>query len=778
MVAPDNSFWFYVELTLLSKEDGTSTQVFKLTNRPFIDHEAGDYFWPLLIDVNGIGIRLGEYLPQSVQGSIVIDNSPNSLGYQRRFSDWLERYTLIDQVVNIYIDSDTQDDFTADNFALAWSSKVINYRMDFTDQRQILTLSIASDTIPRRVVTKVIDSVQFPYAPDSSLGQHLPIVFGGNIEVKPLMITAEGDTSPEWAYATTLADEFVVGGVQTYYAKDHTGEYVPVQSAGGTTTAVYSHNAGTTTQGQQTHATYEKAEIFSTSTSTYVCTSVIVTTYHASSGEKAGEIQVKIYDQNQTASDMPGTEELGASNQRPPGQVVAQGAASLDLYTSSGANSVHIALDKPLILSPSSNYFISFFHNRFGATENDVYWASPATNNEMVFFNVPGTYQGWSGSEFSDEFVWGIYGAVLSDDTTPTAGQTTADGLGHAQFEATIRSMAANQEAPNFSEIDWVLEIQGLKDTSGGGVTGSASALITSPQYATELLTWEYNGSAWVAGRMNTTEFSATHAEVNSGSGRYHRALAGKTEGQTFLDQLLSDILRNTACRMTVFADSFTENLAFWAWGDNTAATTVIDDESARVLQVNQFGSETIINRVQMYYARRIIPVDFVTGSDQGQFKAYAATLDWDSTTSALTTEYSEVSEAVYGKRYLNQSTFDWLGDTTSAEHVAEYYLASFAHPKVQVVLEVPWAKYSSLALLDVIEIVHPDLPSFYGTASQGNFPVYSWTQVHITRDYYLKRATRYRALIEGLELNLNNKLYPTIKLTCKLLLNYGKDPT
>ncbi len=45
--------------------------------------------YPVIKELSGISITMGDYEP-SISGSVTIDNSTGSLGFQRRFSDLLD----------------------------------------------------------------------------------------------------------------------------------------------------------------------------------------------------------------------------------------------------------------------------------------------------------------------------------------------------------------------------------------------------------------------------------------------------------------------------------------------------------------------------------------------------------------------------------------------------------------------------------------------------------------------------------------------------------------
>ncbi len=132
-----------------------------------------------------------------------------------------------------------------------------------------------------------------------------------------------------------------------------------------------------------------------------------------------------------------------------------------------------------------------------------------------------------------------------------------------------------------------------------------------------------------------------------------------------------------------------------------------------------------------------------------------------------------------FGVSSLRLNEFDLLGDSSSVEGILSFYFAFYGLPSVFVSVEVPLERYYTLELLDVIEIQHPMLPSFYGSSSYNqNSYNDAGDPIDWKNGIYNPRAETYRAIIESRTFSLGRGQAPKLKLNLRLLLNSPKDPT
>lgn len=758
MASPNIQDWFYVELTLKKIEDGT-TATYKLSNRPILDDDT--HYFPLLINIRGVGSRMSDYIPYSTSGQISIDISEGSFGFERKFSDLFERFTLVNQPVKIFAAQSEFDDLNVSaDFSLAYTATALEWSI--ADNAKVLNISIAGSQIKPRIITKIIDSASFPNAPGASIGKALPVVFGAGQEVAAIRIDADGDASPAYAYATTLGATFPTGGVQTYYAKDADGVFRAIASPATTSTGVYAH-ATSNTAGLIASDKY--AYQLNSEASGYIVKGGRVSLQggnnSGASGTTEGNLTIELCEAD------PAT---GAPNDA---RILASTSIDKNQYQSDYQQNstwqfwVEFSFDRFVVTQSSKTYYILLS----GSNEASLVSATnPSTEN------ASGLKRWYKQSGSNGEFTWlasperklrcELYGVVLTDSPSSSAN---ADGFGHASFEATQKAAVTGQVNPDITRIDFVVSINGIKDDGSGTLTGGAGTLLSQPKHVVALLEREWDGTAWVAGAFDFGPHSGTH---NS-----NVTVRGATTGRTTYEQALIDICRNTGSRIAAH-NGASKQLCFYQWGSTQAPVAVVTDEDAQIGPIEERGISTVVNRISFYYDRRARGVDLTIGSAQGDFKNYAAAIDWYYSSSPLSRHLSNISFSLYGERPAAAAAYDYFASSASAQWVAQWLLARNGAPARYVELEVPFFEYRGLELLDIIEILHPALPGFFGTSAKARHATLAGEDVDLTLGEHWKRATRYRAQIESKEMILVPGGLSKLKLGCRLLVNFPKDPT
>ena len=782
MPSPLLQSWWYVKLVMLDVSDATSTTYY-LSNRPIIDDTNYCQYIPILQSVQGLGNRMDTFLPQQITGSVTLRNTPNSFGYERCFGDLLQRQTPVNQSIEIYMAKTALDDMnvTAD-FALQWKSTVASVSFGGGADDPTVTLSLASEVIPRRVVTKVIDSVSFPSAPAASIGKNLPIVFGAGVEVRPVVIEPDyqfaAGPAGKLAYATTLSTTFPVEGVTTYYVREKTSqEYGACLSASDVTTPTAVISQTTNDLGIHPNAfaaPYREIASPLSGTLNYLVTGGRMRFECRNNGAwtaaSESKLLFKLY--------------RNAPNGVPE-VLVAQGEALKQSYQTSfrGASNFWVAFSfgEPIFLGHANGYSISFSqttNSTAGVGGGDwVRLSADSLVSAQYYYkayeasNTSGDIWLRAASATSNKIAFDLY-ACKFNDTKSTAAD--GDGLGYSYVEVASPLGYVSASAIN---VDFIFSVNGLTDNGSGSVTGTPSANLQAPLHALTLLGYSWNGSAWVATLLDGTKYSASQGGLWSSASGTLRVLKGATSGRVFLDALLADLCRASASRLALFNNS-SGKLGLWAWGVESTPSFTIDSESSRILRVEHQGVGSIINRLTLYYNQTLRNLNVVTGSAEGQFRDFAGTLDWYNGLNYLATALTSKSEALYGKRLLNDAAYPWLGDSASAESVARAILSTYALPQKYILVDVPYDLYSTIDMLDVGYIVSPNLPAFHGTSMSAKLPTYNKTEVDIAQGAYWKRAALYRVQVEGREINWNINEYPTLTLTCRWLDNYPTDPT
>lgn len=738
------------------KTTGTSSTYY-LSNRPIIDDTNVGRYVPIVKSIGALGSRMGSLFPESTSATITLDDSPGSYGYERRFSDLLDRQTPIQQTIKIYLAQTELDDLnvTAD-FVLAWQGVVVNATMDRGSGSDELSLRVSSVPIPVREITKQVSTEDWGPVynpPTSAFGQYLPLILGSNVEVAPVKLSSTGATTANFVYGTTLGTTFPLAGVQSYWAKNHENKYVQIQSAGTTSTVVMGNDYVEDTNGGVLSNTVEDLfPIASGNSVGYAITSLEV------------DIQGIFVGTNKfTASIWDADDVIGSQRKK-----IA--TASITETTSSGGNQTFtFEFPDPVILEGSHTYYLGLTAEQASAVYLRYQAAGP-TSTIYYRTNADGENSPWITSAYNKTHVFRLYGAVLTDNYSGSGTVNSVTGLGHAYVAATQSGSA------DLSKLDLILKVNGLKDDGSGTCTGSASSLIESPVHAIKLLDKAWNGSIWTGGTFDFSVFSAEQTAATTTTNKWYRKIAGATNGRGLVSDIMGEIAKNGAIRIGMRNGGSTP-LVLWAWGSTGTTVAIISDEDATIRGIQIGGTDTIINRALFVYYKSLLYFDPVRSATNDSLKNYVGTQNWYNGLNAYVTALANTSETIYGARPLVSVGYEFIQDSNTASVIADYLLRTYEHPHVFVDFEVPYFKYSTIDMLQVVSLIHPDLPAYFGTSSNATLPFYSGSAVDINEGNYWKRAKPYRAQIEGREIFFDRDNIPKIRFTARLLIN-PNDPT
>jgi hypothetical protein len=740
-------------ITLKSMEDASSTTFTVTTIQESIPSIIS---WPIIKSVGSIGANMGDYLPQTSATSITLSNEYGSIGFERRFLDLLDRYTIINQQILIYLAVSAIGEFSDANYELKWAGTIKNLQVNSED----LVINIAGRGITDRVLNTIVTQDKFNSASEASLNYALPIIFGQNVQVKPLNIDSYVvPTQAEMAYGTNLR-HYKCGGLKKAYAKGHDNVYheIAAQASGSSASIALGRNyvAGKVNGGAYIARLGHRID---SQANGYVITGASVWIYK-SAGIAAGEMIFRVHIDDNLQN---------ATLQRAPGTILGEGVYQNSLLSAAaGVYEIRINFNKPIVIPPYTEFI--FTHGIANETTGFIREYYEAVAENVYTLNIFGD-QIWFLSN-TRRFYWGVYALEIYDDNP----YGSDDDNVHAQVF--LYQKADLTEVPDLSKIDWVFEVDGLKDNSSGTVTGAANQLIESPQHIVELMTKLDNGTSYTGGQFGS-EHSATWPEVNTASSRYYRKVAGKTQGATTLTSFLADICSATASRITMHPSTSTP-LGYWAWGYTADAIDDITQEDCKIISGEIQGTESIVNAAQIFYADKLVDVDFITSTALGQFKSFSASISSIDTTSSVYAEanaLTSVSRSIYGNLELQDKTNLWIADATSAHNMCLSYLRRYLYPSVYYFIEVPYLRYKALKLLDVVRITHPELAAFFGTTPDASRATYAATEVDLSTGFYWARANSTRAQIEGIQTIFDDKNMPRLRLTIKLL-NNPADPT
>lgn len=246
MTSPSFNYFYRVEMNVAQytlggiKIDRTNvreliTRTYNFVNKSLRDALTAsdrESYIPILKSIGEATLSAGEILPSVSVSAISLDDSRGSFGPDRRFSDLLDRFTLIDQDLNIYLgESDNQTDAPS-TWTKIGSGRVTSWSKALSGEQPVLNISIEPFKISDRVMNLEVsrDIAGMENAPQASLGRALPIVFnkvtpGVSIpidrypQVIPTRISADGAENAKYALTTQIYQVTKAKIQSNYYAK-------------------------------------------------------------------------------------------------------------------------------------------------------------------------------------------------------------------------------------------------------------------------------------------------------------------------------------------------------------------------------------------------------------------------------------------------------------------------------------------------------------------------------------------------------------------------------
>lgn len=735
--------------------------------------DTSEVVWPLLLDISRIGSASDPSRILQTGGEVRIIDAIGSFGVERKFSDLLERYSLVDQELSIEYQTTAAGDYNPSSFTDVFVGKIQDWSIDVDRPLPVISIRFKPKLFNNRYITKKIDPVLFPNAPTRNYFKTLPVVIGDNIQVRPIQIAADGDGSPEYAYATTFGSVWGNGGVGTFFAKDVEGNYQEVVSASAVGTTVFSDAPTFTTTFTLGDPEYAFWLSHDPNTDNYVMTQVDVEfNGQGAAGTYNGNIVLNVYEgTNNDKTIAPGR--LVATGNRNTNDLETQieGASDFDatftLRASDGA---------PLVMTSNAGYWIGItFLNNGGSSGVQVNLGTVSGN--WVFRKDATGWRRFAETASNYGLRFKFYGCKFTDTGTPGPSLVDNEGKGYSYFEITQNAAVPGHPNPDLTKLQLLIAMTGLIDDGSGTVTGTINSRLNTTKEAINLLEREWNGSTWAAtGNWDFAAYSDTHSIAESTTSPYYRQPQGATTGDITFEAWLADICENTAARPVLQRNG---TIGLYYWGAEQATSKVFTQENSKVTRITELESRYVMNRLIMAYQRKI---ESVLGFEL-RFRVeqtpqdYASVLNWYSTLNAFLTDLIGDSITLYGERPSAKLLFDWISDQTSAELVARYLLTIYNVPPRYVELEVPVSEFLTGELMDVVELKHPTLPTFLGSSPNTKAAQYDGELADITNGYVLTRAQRYRGQIESMTIDFNEDIVPTFGIATRLLLN-TQDPT
>lgn len=752
--------FFYISLTLRHTVTGT-TQTYYFGNRA-VSVDIGTYF-PLLKQPSDIGTTMGPYVSQTKAGDIQLDNSRGALGGQRRLSDIFSVYSPLDQEVVMYANNATIDSTDLISGATrVFRATVSNW--SYSEDNETLSLSIDGATYPKYLAGWAIDNSVLTSAPAASIGKWLPVVIGSNVDCAGVCAYPSGNDAIHLMCVgfngAAAANKLPITGVASVSVKRTNGTYQAL-AQGSTTTAVlgnvYASNAIGRTLGPTSEYIYE---MWNLANNAYIITAATFHVYSTVVGAKTTKFTLTLY----SADDGTGNNRKKIATFTQTLTTAATGDFDINFFATEG-----------IILEGGAKYYVGIQadNTNFTAVYNTT--SSVATNYERLISS--GENAVWTVSASTNREIFGFFAAAYSLGTVAAAG---TPWIPYGVQLSNIVSINGVGVTPTtvLTNVSITARINGIQDTSTGALGLGASTQITSAKWAIAALCQSWDGTNWGNSILDTSVFSGMHVGIRqTTTDPYNRSISIASTANQTAAALIEAICRNNACRLTAINSTTTgKYLALQGWGSSQTSSGTFHDENCKILRVYQKGSESVVNSVIVAYGRSVTNSNAQLAAQEGRVQGYDYILKRENGSSLRFTSLASESYAAFGTRPNAQQGFEGIGDSTTAEILAESMIATFGLPHMLAEIEVPLFDFADMETLKVYEAIHTALPSFYGTEVDATLPTYGGDEVDILDSHYWKRAKRYRCQIEDKRIVPNTDGFPVIRATVRLLTNFGKD--
>lgn len=335
------------------------------------------------------------------------------------------------------------------------------------------------------------------------------------------------------------------------------------------------------------------------------------------------------------------------------------------------------------------------------------------------------------------------------------------------------------------SGLEVAVSVIGLADVYGT-ITATPGDYLTKPHEIINFLQMQYKepptdavaAAGWVAKNWNITKYASLYSQYFVYSGDpLRRLVSGVTTGDPTVQEIIQQIVSELCLKVVnVSSDG---KLAVLPWGSELTVSKVFTDENCNVLRWEQLGIESIVNSLTVSYLKTMINYTIDAAVNADGYGNYAQSLSATDATSQIWKIYGAKSAAVYGKRESASRALNWVMDPQAAAVYLAYTLSTFDYPHRTVTISTSLVANYSLSVGDVVEIMSARLPAHLGTIADNRSPYYNYTEVDVTKAYYMSRATRYRAQIVTRTIDWSKDGEASLTLTLRLLRPYHpNDPT
>jgi len=688
---------FFVKLTTINKEVPGTTKVFWFGSTPAKVDEfyvGNVQILPILRGISGLGQSFGsgQVLPANRTGSISINNTRGTITHDTRLSDYLETYTFLGAAIEVYsFEKHPSHIGDFDDLALEFSGEVVNTGV--SPQSSSVSLSIQGGLkAPETLQTRILKDT-FATAPDRSIGQYLPLVFG---QTELVSYVTEAITSPVFSFSTAFDGTIENSSIDDILVKDVDGDYRVIENgddAAASISNTYSLDATGFTWLDSGAVGDNKLEHFNlipglSSSTNYLLTHVALAFHSLNVGSAAGQtVDIGIYGEDPQKT-------------KPFQDPIARAQINSDDYSTeveSAAGTeywIKFSLNTPVILGKYARYYIGISMDRAGSPDFYYRFASTDRSHGFWYRNQEGLIE--YGGIRNGTLAEGngghrpqvrVYGAEYNGDLASVGDYSNV----------TFSQIAADsgQENYDLNQLSVIARITGLKDDGLGTITGTSSKAIESPQDIVKLIWYKSNADS-----LSLLDTSRAAGELP--------ALTGATDGAMTARDFLALICQSSGMALFPLRSGKT---ALWAYGETQASVEIITEDDCKLLSIDSTAISEIVNSASISFDRTAIPLP-IEDVNSNRSASFLNTLESSNASSVV----------LYGNRPVSSSAENRT--MIASEEAAAYFLQilfeRFSKEKIRVKIQVPfWMRnFRSIELMDILELSHIDLPLEGGTES------------------------------------------------------------
>lgn len=693
---------FIVELTYRNKTDPT-TGTLLISGRSYFAgqlYSGSSDIYGGLLDINGLGLGMGEVISNDRSGSIIISGTRGNYQFDKRFYDLLEKNTFVEQSFKVYrFEKQPNIIGVSSDLVQIVSGEISNAFIKAESEE--LEFDVRVDTLLLENPHTELKIEDRPNASPQALGRY-PFIFGASVEV-PAFYTGPDTIGASFVYSSYF-DNFKLGNIETVLCKDKTGKFANVSpnvtsgdnwEGGGVGVSLINTAPCFPRNGSNdSRSAIQKVLGKSGGRIVYNLGYFLV-----NNGGVSGTVNVDAVCEIHKASDdqIPSVQTLVAKGIARISQVIAPNNFAL----------VNIGLESPAVIEGGVPYYIVFSSIDVASTIFTTGIPFAASGGSSEIFTQYGNDVNFEriSAPFSNALYWYATGVNFYTEQN--------NNLVALKIDDSQGLSPPPNNVTDYSSLEIVIRTQGLIDDSSGTITGTPLNQIGNGRSVARFFWHMMNGSLTGLDDSTFNPFP----------------LIGEVEGATDPANNYRDIFQNILSEKAAkLIPRQNGDLALWAYPRQSQVRATLTENDFTLEDIEILGEDSITNSVSVRYDRRAIPLPEI--ANQRERSNFAKN---------LTHENSE-SIGIYGKKELNTNflNLNFVQDLNEALRFSGFVLKWSSDERKIIRGHVSYWKdnYREIELYDIIWIVHTGLPSESGSMSSNIEKPLSTDGVDVGGDY------------------------------------------